>query len=89
MYLLYTPSYAAAHTFALHNELAAGDWKWISDKDVVRKNARADVYIGPGWQRHPHRGEIDEALALAVRKHRLGTVTDLSSSFGTLGVSGA
>ncbi|GAB3730308.1 hypothetical protein GCM10028862_09510 [Luteimonas pelagia] len=89
MYLLYTPSYSSAHQFALHNELMPGDWKWISDKDVVRKNSRADVYIGPDWQRHPHRAEIDEALQVAVAKRRLGTVTDLSSSFGTLGVSGA
>jgi hypothetical protein len=89
MYLIYTPSYASAHNFALHNELMPGDWKWISGKDIVRKNSRADIYLGPGWQQHPHRKEIDAAIEVAVKKKRLGTVTDLSSTFGTLGVSGA
>jgi hypothetical protein len=87
MNLVYTHSHASAHDFAQHNDLAPGDWKWISDKDVVAQHPRADVYLGPGWQRHPRRAEIDEALEHARHEHRLGTVTDLGSTLGTLGVS--
>lgn len=87
MNLVYTHSHASAHDFAQHNDLAPGDWKWISDKDVIAQYPRADVYLGPGWQHHPHRGEIDEALERARHEHRLGTIIDLGSALGTLGVS--
>ena len=36
MNLIYSRSYAAARTFALHHELMPGDWKWISDAGVLR-----------------------------------------------------
>lgn len=90
MNLIYSRSYAAARTFALHHELMPGDWKWISDAGVLRQHSRADVYVAPQWQDHPQRAQIDQALRQASRAHRLGTINDFSSAGGnSLGVSGA
>jgi hypothetical protein len=44
MNLIYSPNYASARSFALAQELAPGDWKWLSDGRVVREYPRADVY---------------------------------------------
>ena len=78
MNLIYADSYRSACTFALHQELMPGDWTWIRDPGTVRMYPRADLYMAPHWEAHPHRGEIDTALAQARGQHRLGLVTDLS-----------
>lgn len=89
MNLIYAHSFAAARSFAEHNDLMPGDWKWIQDADVVRQHARADIYKVADWQHHPLRDRIDEAIERARESHRLGIVTDADSGGGTLGVSGA
>ena len=78
MHLIYADNYASARTFALHQELMPGDWKWIHDPAVIRAYPRADIYKAPRWQAHPHRTDIDAALTLAAARHRLGALTDLS-----------
>ena len=78
MNLIYADSYRNACTFALHQELMPGDWTWIRDSATVRAYPRADLYMAPRWERHPHRDAIDDALAHARGQHRLGMVTDLS-----------
>jgi hypothetical protein len=89
MNLIYANNYTSARTFALHQDLMPGDWKWIGDTDVIRQNPRADVFRLPRWEQNPHHAEIDEALTHARDTHRLGTFTDLSGPGGsTLGVSG-
>ena len=81
MNLIYSNSYAAARVFALAQELAPGDWKWINDGQVVRQNPRADVFKVTRWEANPHRAEIDEALKHAEQRHRLGTVIDTSRPY--------
>ena len=76
MNLIYANSYASAHTFALSQELAAGDWKWISDGRVIRDYPRADVYKVPRWDANPHRADIDAALDHARAARRLGSLTN-------------
>lgn len=89
MNLIYSRNYASARTFALHHDLMPGDWTWISDARVLRRHARADVYVAPQWQDHPQRAQIDLALQQATREHRLGTLNDFSSASGnSLGVAG-
>ena len=80
MNLIYSHNYATARTFALHQDLAPGDWKWIHDGEIVRQNPRADVYKVPRWEANPHRADIDEALEHAREKRRLGTVTDYTGA---------
>lgn len=81
MNLIYSNSYAAARDFALAQELAPGDWKWINDGQVVRQYPRADVFKVRRWEANPHRAEIDEALERAGQRHRLGTVIDTSRPY--------
>ena len=89
MNLIYSHSYASARTFAMAQELMPGDWKWITDGNVVKQNPRADVYKVPKWEANPHRTDIDEALQQAREKHRLGSFIDVSrGGASTLGVSG-
>ena len=78
MHLIYADSYANARTFARHQDLMPGDWKWINDAGAIRAYPRADVYKAPHWQAHPRRAGIDAALAIAAGRHRLGALTDLS-----------
>ena len=78
MNLIYADSYRNARTFALHQDLMPGDWAWIRDPATIRANPRADLFMAPRWERHPHRDEIDVALTQARGQHRLGHVTDLS-----------
>jgi hypothetical protein len=87
--LIYARSHASARTFALHHDLMPGDWKWISDSSVVRQHSRADVYVAPDWNGHPHRDDIDPALQRAHKAHRLGAINDFSHGTTTLGVPGA
>lgn len=81
MNLIYSNSYATARTFALAQELAPGDWKWINDGQVIRQHPRADVFKVAHWEANPHRAEIDEALKHAEKRHRLGTVIDYSRPY--------
>jgi hypothetical protein len=81
MNLIYSHNYATARTFALANELAAGDWKWINDARVVRNYPRSDVYKVAHWEANPHRDDIDAALQRALKEHRLGTLTDYSRPY--------
>jgi hypothetical protein len=78
MNLIYASNYAAARSFALGQELAPGDWKWIKDGRVIRDYPRADVYRLQHWDANPHRTEIDAALAHARERRRLGTFIDFS-----------
>jgi len=89
MNLIYSHSYASARTFALHHDFMPGDWKWIQDPGVVRQNPRADVFLVPKWESNPRRESIDVALDRARKSRRLGSVTDVDGSNGTLGISGA
>ena len=88
MNLIYAHSYASARAFALHHEFMPGDWKWLQDAEVVRKNPRADVYKATRWEANPQREKIDEALTRAQKNHRLGSMTEVDAFSGTLGVSG-
>ena len=81
MNLIYSHNYATARTFALANELAPGDWKWISDGQVLRDYSRADIYKVTRWEANPHRDDIDAALQRAEKDHRLGTLTDYSRPY--------
>ena len=81
MNLIYSHNYATARTFALANEIAPGDWRWINDSGVLRAYPRADVYKVSHWEDNPHRKDIDEALARAQKAHRLGTLTDYSRPY--------
>ncbi len=81
MNLIYSHNYAAARTFALSQELAAGDWKWIHDAQVLRAYPRADVYKVTRWEANPHRDDIDAAIERAAKDHRLGTLTDYSRPY--------
>ena len=65
MNLIYSHNYATARTFALAQELAPGDWKWINDARVLRDYPRADVYKVTHWEANPHRDDIDAALQRA------------------------
>ena len=81
MNLIYSHNYATARTFALANELAPGDWKWIHDGRVLRDYPRADIYKVTRWEANPHRDDIDAALQRAAQEHRLGTLTDYSRPY--------
>ena len=81
MNLIYSDSYTTARTFALAQELAPGDWKWINESRVLRDYPRADVYKVPHWEANPHRADIDAALERAQHEHRLGTLTDYSRPY--------
>ena len=81
MNLIYSHNYATARTFALANELAPGDWKWIHDGRVLRDYPRADIYKVTRWESNPHRDDIDAALQRAEKEHRLGTLTDYSRPY--------
>lgn len=83
MNLIYAHNYASAHSFALLQDLAPGDWKWINDARVVKDYPRADVYKVSRWEANPRRGEIDAALEQARKAHRLGTLTDYSRPYAT------
>ena len=78
MNLIYSGNYASARLFALTQELAPGDGKWLNDGRVIRAYPRCDVYKLPHWQANPHRDEIDAALDHAREKRRLGTLMDYS-----------
>ena len=80
MNLIYAHSYRTAHTFALHHDFAAGDWKWIQDADVIRHNPRADVFKVDRWEANPQRIKIDLALQRARETQRLGTVMDVNQA---------
>lgn len=81
MNLIYSHNYTTARTFALHQELAPGDWKWINDARVLKDYPRADVYKVSHWEDNPHRADIDAALQRARKEHRLGTLTDYSRPY--------
>lgn len=81
MNLIYSHDYATARTFALAQELAPGDWKWIHDGQVLRDYPRADIYKVAHWEANPHRDDIDAALQRAEKDHRLGTLTDYSRPY--------
>ena len=78
MQLIYASTYSIARSFALAQELAAGDWTWIKDDRVVLDYPRSDIYKLPHWDANPHRSEIDAALEHARQKRRLGSVIDYS-----------
>ena len=40
MNLIYSDNYSTARTFALAQELAPGDWKWINESRVLRDKLR-------------------------------------------------
>ena len=80
MNLIYSHNQAAARAFALAQELAPGDWRWIHDGGIVRDFPRCDVYKIAHWEDNPHRADIDEALHRAQHEHRLGQLIDYSGS---------
>lgn len=86
MNLIYSHSYASARSFALHNDLLPGDWKWIHDAEVVRHNPRADVFKVQRWESNPNREKIDLALKRAAESHRLGVLVEVGSSTAALGM---
>ena len=89
MNLIYSHSFKTAHDFAIHHDMAPGDWKWIHDADVVRHNPRADVFKVERWQANPHKDKIDLVLERMRQTHRLGTIVEVGeSSGGTMGMSG-
>jgi hypothetical protein len=81
MNLIYSNNYATARSFALSQDIAPGDWKWINDARVVREYPRADVYKLSRWEANPHRADIDAALQRAQQDRRLGTLTDYSRPY--------
>ena len=86
MNLIYSHSYTSARIFAQQHEFMPGDWKWLQDADIIRQHPRAEVFKAERWDANPHRDKIDEALARALKTHRLGTLHDVDDG-GTLGVS--
>lgn len=78
MNLIYSSNYASARSFALAQELAPGDWKWIKDGRVIREYPRADVYKVPHWDANPQHADIDAAIERARGKRRLGSFIDYS-----------
>jgi len=76
--LIYAPSYTIARNFARGQELMPGDWKWINDSRVVRAYPRSDIYKLRDFSANPHHADIDAALDLARRRHRLGSLYDYS-----------
>ncbi len=78
MNLIYSSNYASARSFALAQELAPGDWKWIKDGRVIREYPRADIYKVPRWDANPHHADIDAALDRARESRRLGSLIDYS-----------
>ncbi|WP_159017456.1 hypothetical protein [Cognatiluteimonas profundi] len=78
MNLIYSSNQATARIFALSQELAPGDWKWIKDGRVISEYPRADIYKLQHWDANPRHVDIDAALERARQKRRLGTLIDYS-----------